>query len=125
MASHGVFLALCGYEYHGPKRQLGFAPKITPDDFRGAFTTAEGWGTFAQKRAGDVQTERIAIRWGKLPLATLRFELPEGKTLQKATVAVAGKPLAIEAKAEGRSVRITLAEPVVLQANEELTVELR
>ena len=26
MASYGVFLAACGYEYHGPKRHLAFAP---------------------------------------------------------------------------------------------------
>jgi hypothetical protein len=125
MASHGVFLALGGYEYNGPKQQLGFAPKITPEDFRSAFTTAEGWGTFAQKRENGVQTERIAVRYGKLPLATLRFELPEGKTLQKATVNVAGKPTQIETKTEGHKVRLTLAEPVVLNENEELTVELR
>ncbi|MCC6124353.1 MAG: hypothetical protein IT426_05300 [Pirellulales bacterium] len=125
MASYGVFLALSGYEYFGPKRQLGFAPKITPEDFRGAFTTAEGWGTFAQKRAGGVQTERIEVRWGKLPLKTLRFELPEGLELQKATVAAAGKPLTAQARAEGRSVQITLADPVVLSKGEVLTVELR
>ena len=47
MASYGVFLGLCGFEYHGPKGHLGFAPRITPDDFRAAFTAAEGWGTIS------------------------------------------------------------------------------
>jgi uncharacterized protein (DUF608 family) len=124
MASHGVFIALGGYEYHGPKQQLGFAPKITPEDFRSAFTTAESWGTFAQKRENGTQTERIAVRQGKLPLKTLRFELPEGKTLQKATVTLAGKPVAAEAKAEGRNVSVTFTGPLVVNANEELAVEL-
>ena len=50
MASYGVFLAACGFEYHGPKGHLGFAPRLGPDDFRAAFTSAEGWGTIAQKR---------------------------------------------------------------------------
>ena len=49
MASYGVFLAACGYEHHGPKRHLAFAPRLSPEDFRAAFTTAEGWGTFSQK----------------------------------------------------------------------------
>ena len=49
MASYGVFLAACGYEYHGPKRHLAFAPRLSPENFRAAFTTAEGWGTFSQK----------------------------------------------------------------------------
>jgi hypothetical protein len=30
MSSHGTFLAACGFETHGPKRHLGFAPRITP-----------------------------------------------------------------------------------------------
>ena len=47
MASHGVFLAACGYEHHGPKGHLGFAPRLTPADFRAPFTAAEGWGTYA------------------------------------------------------------------------------
>ncbi len=34
MASYGVFLAACGFEYHGPKGHLGFAPRLAPDDFR-------------------------------------------------------------------------------------------
>ena len=46
MASYGVFLAACGYEYHGPKGHLAFAPRLTPEDFRAAFTAAEGWGRF-------------------------------------------------------------------------------
>ena len=28
MASYGVYLAACGYEYHGPKGHLGFAPRV-------------------------------------------------------------------------------------------------
>ena len=78
MASHGVFLALCGFEYHGPKGHLGFAPRLTPEDFRAAFTAAEGWGTLVQKRDGKRQTNRVEVKWGKLRLETLALELPEG-----------------------------------------------
>ncbi len=35
MASYGVFLAACGFEYHGPQARIGFAPRISPNDFRG------------------------------------------------------------------------------------------
>ena len=55
MASYGVYLAACGYEHHGPKGYLAFAPRLTPENFRAAFTAAEGWGTFSQKdEAADV-----------------------------------------------------------------------
>ena len=67
MSSHGVFLAACGFEYHGPKGHLGFAPRVTPDDFRAPFTAAEGWGTIAQKREENRQHQRIEVRWGNAP----------------------------------------------------------
>jgi hypothetical protein len=34
MASYGVFLAAYGYEYHGPKGYLAFAPRLNPNDLR-------------------------------------------------------------------------------------------
>jgi non-lysosomal glucosylceramidase len=91
MASHGVFLALCGFEYHGPKGHLGFAPKTTPADFRAAFTAAEGWGTLAQARDAAGQTNSIAVHWGKLAVKTLAFELPPGAKLESAKLTVGEK----------------------------------
>jgi uncharacterized protein (DUF608 family) len=76
MSSYGVFLALCGYEYHGPKGHLGFAPRVHPEDFRAAFTTAEGWGTFTQKREAQGMQCGIALLWGKLKLNTIALEAP-------------------------------------------------
>jgi non-lysosomal glucosylceramidase len=71
MASYGLFTAACGYEYHGPKGYLAFAPRVTPEDFRAAFTSAEGWGRFSQKITGLQQTASLEIKWGKLRLKTL------------------------------------------------------
>ena len=73
MASYGVFLAACGYRYHGPTGFLAFAPRLTPENFRAAFTTAEGWGTFSQKRQGGKQSIVIHLRWGSLRLRTFRL----------------------------------------------------
>ncbi|GAA1959976.1 GH116 family glycosyl hydrolase [Amycolatopsis minnesotensis] len=76
MMSFGTYLAACGYEHHGPRGHLGFAPRITPEDFRGAFTTAEGWGLYSQRRRGDRQTSAIEVRHGRVRLSTLALEVP-------------------------------------------------
>ena len=49
MASYGAFLAACGYRYDGPEGKLAFGPRLNPKNFRAAFTTAEGWGSFTQQ----------------------------------------------------------------------------
>lgn len=71
MASYGSFLAISGFEYHGPKGHIGFAPKLTPADFKCAFTAAEGWGTYRQKTANGKMEVEIAVRWGQVAVKTL------------------------------------------------------
>jgi len=130
MAGYGVFLGLCGFEYHGPSAHLGFAPRITPEDFRAAFTAAEGWGTLSQKRIGRQQTNRVEVKWGKLPVKTLAFQLPDGVALDRvapdgATVAIDGKPIPAEAKQDGRRVVVSLAEPTVVETGRALEVGMK
>ena len=114
-ASWGVYTALAGYEYHGPKAHLGFAPKITPENFRAAFTAAEGWGTFAQKRKGKTQNELIDLRWGSLTLKSLAFEVPDNFKSVKVMVSAAGKPLQCEHALNNGRLEITLNEKLVLK----------
>ena len=78
MASYGAFTAACGYRYDGPEGKLGFGPRLSPEDFRAGFTTAEGWGRFSQKVAGGQQSERIELRYGKLALKELSFDAVKG-----------------------------------------------
>ena len=127
MATHGVFLAACGYEYHGPKGHLAFAPRLTPENFRAAFTAAEGWGSFQQRREDARQVERIEVRWGMLRVKSLAFELPEGASAGPVTVAVGGKQVPAQAAGSGPNVRLTLLAPVEVKAGEtlEVTIALR
>ncbi|MFZ5831079.1 MAG: GH116 family glycosyl hydrolase [Planctomycetota bacterium] len=124
MASYGVFLGLCGFEYHGPRAHLGFAPRTTPEDFRAAFTAAEGWGTISQQREGANQRQQIEPKWGSLKVQTLAFELPEGATLKETVVRLDEEQVPAEAKQQGRRVSIELSQPIVVRENQSLTVEM-
>ena len=68
MASYGVYIAACGFEYHGPKKSLAFAPKLTPEDFQAGFIAAEGWGTFTQSQSENEQLANIEIVSGQMAL---------------------------------------------------------
>jgi hypothetical protein len=71
MASYGVLLALCGFDYHGPRGYLAFDPRITPEDFRTSFTVAEGWGSFSQKRNPNTQENSLSMAYGQLRINTI------------------------------------------------------
>ncbi|MBN2137202.1 MAG: hypothetical protein JW720_05305 [Sedimentisphaerales bacterium] len=124
-ASWGVYANLAGYEYHGPKGHLGFAPKITPEDFRAAFTAAEGWGTFAQTRKSKTQHELIDLRWGSLTLKSLAFEVPENFTKVKVNIAAAGKSLDCDHTIENGRIEIILKNKLALKEGQALAVTIQ
>ncbi len=124
MASYGVFLTACGYEHHGPKGHLGFAPRLSPEDFRAPFTTAEGWGTFTQKHAESAQKDIIAVKWGKLRLRTLAFAVTESVKPTKVQVALQGGDLACRHSRRGGRLLITLAADVVVEAGQALEISI-
>ena len=122
MASYGVFLAACGYEYHGPKGHLGFAPRLTPEDFRAAFTTAEGWGTFSQKIEGGRMKAEIALKWGTLRVRTLSLALPENAKPAKVTVTIAGKPVRVTHGLDGVRIQVSLPTDITIKTGQSLDV---
>lgn len=122
MASYGVFLALCGFEYHGPKGHFGFAPRMTPEDFRAAFTGAQGWGTLSQKRQDNTQTNRLEVKWGSLLLQTLAFQLPKAADPRHLSVQVGNRNIMATHQRQDHRIVLTLAEPVTLQQGQALEV---
>jgi uncharacterized protein (DUF608 family) len=122
MASYGVFLAACGYEYHGPKGYLAFAPRLAPEAFRAAFTTAEGWGTFCQQTSGARQQEKIEVKSGKLRLRTLAFAIREEAQPKSVRVTVGDRPVDSKFAAEKGRVTITLGSDTTLDAGQAIEV---
>jgi uncharacterized protein (DUF608 family) len=124
MASHGVYLTACGFEYHGPKGHMGFTPRLSPERFEAAWTGAEGWGSYSQKAAGATLKASLVTRWGSLRLRTLALGSLAGSPGKRVTATAAGAPLACRvATKQGRAI-ITFTRDVVLKAGQTLEVTL-
>ncbi len=124
MASYGVFLAACGYEYHGPNRHLALTPRLSAENFRAAFTTAEGWGTFSQKDASGRRKALVSVKWGKLALKTLGLLPIAGTKPTEAVVTLTGKPVGARLTlADGRAT-VEFTSDVTIGAGQELEVAL-
>ena len=123
MAAYGVFLAVCGYEYHGPKGRLGFAPRIGPENFKAAFTTAEGWGCFSQNADHGTQNATIELKFGRLRLQTLSLGLVGNKPPTRSTLTIAGKrvPATLTSMEGNAEIRF---DAVVVTQGETVQVEL-
>lgn len=124
MASYGAFIAACGYEYHGPKGYLAFAPRIQPEDFKAAFTTAEGWGSFSQRVSKRGQKELIELKYGTLRLNEMQFELAECVDSAEVTVELNGADVPFQCALAGRKLRIALVSPAVLATGDKLLIEV-
>ena len=135
MASYAVFLAVCGFHYDGPRGFLAFAPRLSPENFRAAFTAAEGWGSFAQQFSGERFTAQLELRWGRLRLQTLQLEVPPGWTPTQLEISLRSqgtgndpgeilRAVPAQLHVEDHRVRIEFPEPIDLQAGQTLEVGL-
>jgi non-lysosomal glucosylceramidase len=123
MASYATFLACGGFEYDGPAGVIGFAPRLQADNFKTAFTAAEGWGSFQQKQTGANLEAGLMVKRGTVKLTTVKLALQSPtQAVRQLTVTYAGKPLDARHELQAGTVSITLAEPVVLTAGSELTL---
>jgi non-lysosomal glucosylceramidase len=125
LASWGVLTGLSGFEYHGPHRRIGFAPRITPDDFRCVFTASQGWGSLSQSRRGTAQTNELAVHWGRLEANTIFLDVPEGATLREASATLDEGEIVVAAEQVGRRVTVTMPTGTAIEAGSALQVLLR
>ncbi len=122
LASWGVLLGLAGFSYHGPRRHLGFAPRLAPEQFRAVFTTADAWGTLEQRREAGRQVVAIEVRWGTLHLRNLALEVPAAAQVRELTVSGARVPYNMQQ--EGTCVEVAIRDEVAVAAGDCLRVEL-
>jgi uncharacterized protein (DUF608 family) len=120
MASYGVFLAACGFEHHGPRGYLGFAPRLTPENFKVAFTSAEGWGTYRQIAKDSGLEAEVELKFGKLYLRTL--SLATAKTPREVRVTLNGQTVSSHHHFENGRLLILLNGLVRLDAGDSMNI---
>lgn len=123
MASYGVFLAACGFEYHGPKGRMGFAPRISPDNFKAPFTAAEGWGTFAQTVVEGQQSASIELHYGKLHLKQLTLDAAPGTEAGEAVVKLDGREIDARFQKDGPRIVIHFSQGLDITAGQTLKLD--
>ncbi|MDH4298763.1 MAG: glycoside hydrolase family 116 protein, partial [Cyclobacteriaceae bacterium] len=122
MASYGTFISACGFEYHGPKGYIRFAPKISPENFRAPFVTAQGWGTYSQHQNKSSLKAQIHVKSGTLALKMLGFETTQDPT--KTSVMLGNKLVPSNFTLLERGCTIELDNPIVISQSEKLEIEI-
>ena len=121
MASFGSFVSICGFECHGPRGHIGFAPRLHPENFKAAFTTAAGWGSVTLQKRNQMMKAQLHLRWGTLKLNTISLP-PENLT--HVTVDLAGKKIPAAFTLGTQAALITLDHAITLRSGEILTIVL-
>ncbi len=125
MASYGTFITACGFEYHGPKGYIRFAPKWNKENFKTAFTSAEGWGSYSQEIKNEEQFHSIHLKYGQLKLKTISLENNHHQKINNAIVKIDNKEYKFSYQQNGNDILIELEEPVIIQTNEILTIAFK
>ncbi len=124
MASYGTFITACGFEYHGPKGYIAFAPKWNKENFKAAFTAAEGWGTYSQKLQGKKQLYTLHLKYGLLKLNTIRLRKLNNDTINSVVVTIGQQHIPAGIKQTGADVMITYHQEHLINTNELLTITI-
>lgn len=128
MASYGAFLTICGFAFHGPRGFIRFAPKLNPENFRAAFTAAEGWGTYTQtirKESGqNVLEASLTLKWGRLRLREIELAVPFGTRLARVTAAAGSRDLPVQVIPDAGRVRVRLPEVRLTESEPSLSLRI-
>ncbi len=122
MAVYGVYTAACGFACHGPQGSIAFAPRLGSEDFRCAFTTAEGWGSFSQQGDGTTQRERIDLKWGRLRLTRLEFDLLPALDAKRVAITLNGEPVEAAFHVSDGHATVVPASALMLDAEHSLQI---
>ncbi|MGQ1787444.1 GH116 family glycosyl-hydrolase [Saccharicrinis sp. GN24d3] len=123
MSGYAPFIAASGFTYHGPKGIIGFDPKINPDNFKSAFITAEGWGSFSQKKDAGLQVYQLYLNYGELHLNKVNLVMTDENKPSSVEVLLNGQK--VKAKYSQKEKQFNLeVEKLALKKGDKLEVLL-
>jgi hypothetical protein len=122
MASYGSFITACGFEYHGPKGYMRFAPKMGADNFRAPFTAASGWGSYSQKIDKQQLDAKLTVAYGSVALQA--FSLQHANKVTRPVVKLEGKIIPATIKQEGDNCTISFKQPIAVSTNQTLHITI-
>lgn len=127
MSSWSMLEAASGQRTNAPEGLLAFEPRSTPGKFRCFFIAAEGWGTFEQRIGRDraaTQQDTLRVAYGQVRLRALEVAYQSGGAAGSATAYLNGHAAGLEARASGKTVRVSSAQELVIRAGDTLKVEI-
>lgn len=121
MSGYAPFISACGFYYNGPQGIIGFNPQLNPDNFKSAFITAEGWGSYSQNLSIEKNLYTIDVKYGSLKLNKIYMPIKSGK-IRNAEVTINGKPVKSSLVKDGecyylKVYSLTLQQNDVLEIN--------
>jgi uncharacterized protein (DUF608 family) len=122
MASYGTFITACGFEYHGPKGYMRFAPKMGAENFKAPFTAAEGWGSYSQKIDKQHLNAKLTVAYGTLSLNV--FSLQSSKKVGRITVRLGNKIIPATFKQDGDNCVIQFKKTVLVSTDQSLHISI-
>ncbi|MCT4647795.1 MAG: hypothetical protein N4A74_22600, partial [Carboxylicivirga sp.] len=88
-----------------------------------AFITAEGWGTYSQKRENDQQKNSLDMAYGRLRLNNVELDVLSDKKVKTVKVLLNGNELNSAFKQNGLSINVRLSE-LVLNEGDKLELQI-
>jgi non-lysosomal glucosylceramidase len=124
MASYGTFVTACGFEYHGPKGFIRFAPKWNKEKFKAPFISAGAWGSYLQQKQNNKQVHTLRVKYGSLQLKTMSFEKADGAKAESVSVMKGTKKIPSAFHQQEFDVVIELANKITIKTNEALIISI-
>ncbi len=121
MAAWSAIPALSGFQYDGGRSAVTALPRVNEDSFRSFWASGTGWGSFTRTANGSAVQFTLKVLSGKLPCGSC--EIKAGAGASTAVLNGRNVPHQIERNRDRVIVRFT--EPVIVEANSELRVEVK